>query len=279
MRSGRAALLAVFATFAVAFFARPLGGLFFGSLADRIGRQRCLATVVVLMSLSTFAIGVLPGYATVGVAAPVLLLLARIFQGFSAGGEIAGAASFINEYAPAQQARPAVESAARRFRDGAAVRRSLVDDPHLQLVGGRDDLVGLAGSIPHRAAPRRDRALPATQDRGHSDVQGTCLREAGRSHTAPLEHLRAVQVDRGGLRGNAYLRCRLLYRHELHADVPEESDRLRCRGDVRSHRRDSAGSHRRVAALRFAVGPHRSKAGSHRRQCCPGRRDVSGLRV
>jgi MFS transporter, MHS family, proline/betaine transporter len=87
-----AGLLAVFATFAVAFFARPLGGLFFGSLADRIGRQRCLATVVVLMSLCTFAIGVLPGYATVGVAAPILLLAARILQGFSAGGEIAGAA-------------------------------------------------------------------------------------------------------------------------------------------------------------------------------------------
>ena len=98
-----AGLLAVFATFAVAFFARPLGGLFFGSLADRIGRQRCLAAVVVLMSLSTAAIGVLPGYATVGVAAPILLLAARILQGFSAGGEIAGAASFINEYAPANK--------------------------------------------------------------------------------------------------------------------------------------------------------------------------------
>jgi len=95
-----AGLLAVFATFAVAFFARPLGGLFFGSLADRIGRQRCLAAVVVLMSLSTFLIGVLPGYASIGVAAPVLLLVARILQGFSAGGEIAGAASFVNEYAP-----------------------------------------------------------------------------------------------------------------------------------------------------------------------------------
>ncbi|RAJ69622.1 MHS family proline/betaine transporter-like MFS transporter [Streptomyces sp. Amel2xB2] len=95
-----AALLAVFATFAVAFFARPVGGLFFGSLGDRLGRQRCLATVVVMMSVSTFAIGVLPGYATAGVLAPVLLLLARLMQGFSAGGEIAGATSFINEYAP-----------------------------------------------------------------------------------------------------------------------------------------------------------------------------------
>src|SRR4029078_3456581 len=90
-----AALRALLATLCVAFFARPLGGLFFGSLADRIGRQRCLATVVVLMSLSTCAIGVLPGYARIGVAAPVLLLLASIFQGFSAGGEIAGAAAFV----------------------------------------------------------------------------------------------------------------------------------------------------------------------------------------
>lgn len=99
----QAALLAVFATFAVAFFARPLGGLFFGSLGDRIGRQRCLAAVVVLMSVSTFAIGVLPSYASVGVVAPILLLTARLLQGFSAGGEIAGAASFINEYAPANR--------------------------------------------------------------------------------------------------------------------------------------------------------------------------------
>jgi MHS family proline/betaine transporter-like MFS transporter len=95
-----ASLLAVFATFAVAFFARPIGGLFFGSLGDRIGRQRTLATVVILMSLATFVIGVLPGYASVGVLAPALLVGARVLQGFSAGGEIAGATSFINEYAP-----------------------------------------------------------------------------------------------------------------------------------------------------------------------------------
>lgn len=95
-----AALLSVFATFAVAFFARPVGGLVFGSLGDRIGRQRCLATVVVLMSAATFTIGILPTYAQVGVLAPALLLTARLLQGFSAGGEIAGASSFINEYAP-----------------------------------------------------------------------------------------------------------------------------------------------------------------------------------
>lgn len=93
-------LLPVFATFAVAFFARPFGGLIFGYLGDRIGRQRCLAAVVVLMSASTFAIGVLPTYAEIGLAAPILLLLCRVLQGLSAGGEIAGASSFITEYSP-----------------------------------------------------------------------------------------------------------------------------------------------------------------------------------
>ena len=95
-----AALLSVFATFAVAFFARPLGGLIFGYLGDRIGRQRCLAFVIVLMSVATFTIGILPTYEQVSVLAPVLLLICRIVQGLSAGGEIAGASSFINEYAP-----------------------------------------------------------------------------------------------------------------------------------------------------------------------------------
>lgn len=93
-------LMPVFATFAVAFFARPFGGLIFGHLGDRVGRQRCLAAVVVLMSLSTFVIGVLPTHAQLGMAAPLLLLLARIVQGLSAGGEIAGASSFLTEYAP-----------------------------------------------------------------------------------------------------------------------------------------------------------------------------------
>src|SRR6218665_3535960 len=95
-----AALLSVFATFAVAFFARPLGGVIFGYLGDRIGRQRCLAFVIVLMSVATFTIGILPTYEQVSVLAPVLLLICRIVQVLSAGGEIAGASSFINEYAP-----------------------------------------------------------------------------------------------------------------------------------------------------------------------------------
>jgi MFS transporter, MHS family, proline/betaine transporter len=94
------ALLNTFAIFAAAFFMRPLGGFFFGPLADRIGRQRVLAIVILLMSGSTFAIGLVPGYDTIGVGAPLILLLLRCLQGFSAGGEYGSGACFLAEYAP-----------------------------------------------------------------------------------------------------------------------------------------------------------------------------------
>jgi MHS family proline/betaine transporter-like MFS transporter len=97
------ALLDTFAVFAAAFFMRPLGGFFFGPLGDRIGRQRVLAIVIVLMSLSTVGVGLTPSYAAIGVAAPVLLLLLRCVQGFSAGGEYGGGTCFLAEYAPTRQ--------------------------------------------------------------------------------------------------------------------------------------------------------------------------------
>ncbi|MFJ3233981.1 MFS transporter [Streptomyces sp. NPDC086787] len=98
--SPAAQLVSSFATFAAAFVVRPLGGLVFGPLGDRIGRQKVLATTMIMMSAGTFAIGLIPGYATIGIAAPVLLLLARMVQGFSTGGEYGGATTFVAEYAP-----------------------------------------------------------------------------------------------------------------------------------------------------------------------------------
>lgn len=94
------ALLSSFAVFGAAFVVRPLGGIFFGGLGDRIGRQKTLAWVVLLVSGATLGIGLLPGYASIGVVAPVLLVLLRLLQGFSAGGEIGGASAFVAEYAP-----------------------------------------------------------------------------------------------------------------------------------------------------------------------------------
>ncbi|RZT24869.1 MHS family proline/betaine transporter-like MFS transporter [Mycobacterium sp. BK558] len=94
-----AALLSTFAIFAAAFFVRPLGGFVFGPLGDRIGRQKVLALVILLMSAATLGIGVLPTYDTVGVLAPVLLLALRCLQGFSAGGEYGGGAVYLAEFA------------------------------------------------------------------------------------------------------------------------------------------------------------------------------------
>lgn len=92
-------LLATFAVFALAFVARPLGGIFWGPLGDRIGRKRTLAAIIIVMALSSAAIGLLPGYAQIGALAPVLLILCRFGQGISAGGEMPGAATLVGEYA------------------------------------------------------------------------------------------------------------------------------------------------------------------------------------
>ncbi|MGO1181517.1 MAG: MFS transporter [Micrococcaceae bacterium] len=96
-------LLQTFAVFAVAFALRPLGGAFFGMLGDKIGRKRVLIITVIIMSVSTAAIGLLPGYETMGIWAALLLTVARCVQGFSAGGEYAGAVTYVIEHAPAHQ--------------------------------------------------------------------------------------------------------------------------------------------------------------------------------
>ncbi|WP_115560337.1 glycine betaine/L-proline transporter ProP [Xanthomonas arboricola] len=94
-----AQLIATFATFTVAFLVRPIGGMVFGPLGDRYGRQKVLAATMILMALGTFSIGLIPSYERIGLWAPALLLLARLLQGFSTGGEYGGAATFIAEYA------------------------------------------------------------------------------------------------------------------------------------------------------------------------------------
>jgi len=87
-------------TFAATFIARPLGGVVFGWLGDKIGRQKVLAATLMLMAASTFAVGLLPGYAQIGMWAAALLVVLKLVQGFSTGGEYAGATTFVSEYSP-----------------------------------------------------------------------------------------------------------------------------------------------------------------------------------
>lgn len=87
-------------TFAATFLARPLGGVVFGWLGDKVGRQKVLAATLMIMAASTFAVGLLPGYSQIGIWAAVLLVVLKLVQGFSTGGEYAGATTFVSEYAP-----------------------------------------------------------------------------------------------------------------------------------------------------------------------------------
>ncbi|MCW4385702.1 MFS transporter [Salinibacterium sp. SYSU T00001] len=88
------------ATFAISFLVRPLGGLVWGPLGDRLGRKAILALTIILMSGATFAIGLLPTFDAIGWWAPALLIFLRMLQGFSTGGEYGGAATFMAEYSP-----------------------------------------------------------------------------------------------------------------------------------------------------------------------------------
>ncbi len=96
-------LLSTLAVFGLAFIVRPLGGLFFGRIGDKYGRKVSLLATVILIGVACTAIGCLPTYDQVGILAPILLIFCRILQGFSAGGEIGSAASYIREWAPANR--------------------------------------------------------------------------------------------------------------------------------------------------------------------------------
>lgn len=96
--------LAAFATYAVGFLARPLGGIVFGHIGDKVGRKKALVITILIVGSGTFCIGLLPTYEKIGIWAPVLLILIRVLQGFGVGGEQAGAVLMTAEYsAPARR--------------------------------------------------------------------------------------------------------------------------------------------------------------------------------
>src|SRR5258705_963095 len=98
-----AALLSTLATFAAGFIVRPFGALVFGRLGDLIGRKYTFLLTLIIMGGSTFAIGLIPSYESIGVFAPILILLLRLLQGLALGGEYGGAATYVVEHAPANR--------------------------------------------------------------------------------------------------------------------------------------------------------------------------------
>lgn len=96
-------LMSAYAVFALSFIVRPIGGVFWGYIGDKYGRRPALSWSILIMTVSTACIALLPSYESIGLAAPGLLLLLRIVQGFSASGEYAGASAFLAEYAPKHQ--------------------------------------------------------------------------------------------------------------------------------------------------------------------------------
>jgi MHS family proline/betaine transporter-like MFS transporter len=91
------------AVFAAGFVVRPIGGIIFGSIGDKFGRRTALVIGIITMAIPTAGIGLLPGYETIGIAAPIILTMIRLIQGFSLGGEFSGCISYIVEHAPAEQ--------------------------------------------------------------------------------------------------------------------------------------------------------------------------------
>ncbi|MET0899872.1 MAG: MFS transporter [Mycobacterium sp.] len=127
-----AALVMSFATFGFAYVARPIGAVILGHFGDRLGRQRVLMFTLVLMGVSTFIIGCLPTFATIGWAAPILLVLCRLLQGLSAAGEQAGASSLTLEHSPDNQ-RAFFTSWTLTGTQGGLILASLVMIPFMAL--------------------------------------------------------------------------------------------------------------------------------------------------
>src|SRR4051794_12134080 len=94
-------LMLTYATFAVGFVVRPIGGILLGAYADRRGRRAALSLLIIMMAFGTLTLGLTPSYATIGIAAPIIIVLGRVVQGISIGGEFAGATALLVEHAPA----------------------------------------------------------------------------------------------------------------------------------------------------------------------------------
>jgi MFS transporter, MHS family, proline/betaine transporter len=172
-------------TFAATFIARPLGGVVFGWLGDKIGRQKVLAATLLIMAASTFLVGVLPGYAQIGIWAAALLVLLKLIQGFSTGGEYAGATTFVSEYAPDKHRGFFASFLDMGSYIGFALGAALVSV--LQLTLGQDAMEAwgwrlpflLAGPLGLIAVYFRNKIEESPQFQATLDAQEAIVKDAG----------------------------------------------------------------------------------------------------
>ncbi|BBG02736.1 MULTISPECIES: MFS transporter [Pseudonocardia] len=189
------ALLATLAVYGAAFLARPLGGLLFGRIGDRHGRRTVLLVTVALMGVATLATGLLPTYATIGIAAPVLLTVLRIVQGLSAGGEIGGAASLATESAP--RARRGLFGSATSIGAAAGIAGASAVAGLVALVLTPEDMAAWGWRLPFLVAAPLLLISVALRWRVEDSPVFTEMRDGGERAAAPVsevlrEHRAAV---------------------------------------------------------------------------------------
>ncbi len=170
-------LLSSFATFGVGFIMRPVGAVVIGIYGDRKGRKAALSLTIVMMASATGVVGFLPSYASIGIAAPILLVLCRMVQGFATGGEWGGAAAFLVEHSPDQPSADR-QSPGRRswLRAGSG--------PDVFVHSFRLHVLGLANPVPHRISGRTAGILSTYPRRRYADLPPGGCRKTRRTHSA-----------------------------------------------------------------------------------------------
>ena len=207
------ATLASFATFGVGFLARPVGGVIFGHFGDKVGRKKMLVLALLIMGVATVAIGALPGYASIGIWAPILLVTLRLIQGAALGGEWGGAVLMVTEYAPKGKRGFYGSWPQIGFAGGLALSTSIIWIMSTSLSDAAFESWGWRVPFFASGAARRGRPVDPPEDRGDARVHRAAA-EAGaregagrRGHQGPQEARPAR--DRHALLGEHHL---------LHAD-------------------------------------------------------------
>ena len=165
-------LLQTFGIFSAGYLARPLGGIVIAHFGDLLGRKRMFTLSIFLMAAPTLAIGLLPTYASIGIAAPLLLLLMRILQGVAIGGEVPGAWVFVAEHVPAQRFGFGIGTLTAGLTTGILIGSLMAGAINTIYSPADVDALRLAHPVHRRRRVRLRLGLPAALPRGDAGVPG-----------------------------------------------------------------------------------------------------------